>query len=93
MLEAVPDFIWTDVTPWGIVGLLVLGICTGRFIVPKFYYAELLTSRNEWRATAKSLEKSVEVFARALPDALEVAKTADKILTSVGEKAEENDRA
>lgn len=92
MLEAVPDYVWTDVTPWGIVGLLVLGICTGRFIVPKFYYAQLLESRNEWRATAKSLEKSVEVFARALPDALEVAKTADKILTSVGEKAGENTR-
>lgn len=75
-------------SPWAIVGVLVLGIATGRFIVPKFYYLELKTDRDEWRTTAKSLERSVSVFADHLPDALEVAKTADKVMTTLGEKAE-----
>lgn len=75
-------------SPWAIVGVLVLGIATGRFIVPKFYYLELKLDRDEWRAIAKSSQQSVAVFAEHLPDALEVAKTTDKLMTTIGEKVE-----
>lgn len=75
-------------TPWAILGTLVLGILTGRFIVPKFYYLELKADRDEWRSIAKSSQASVSIFAEHLPDALEVAKTADKVMTTIGQKAE-----
>lgn len=88
MFDSIPGFVWSDLTPWGLLLILIAGMLTGRFIVPKFYYLELKRDRDEWRATAKSLEKSVGIFAIHLPDALEVSKTTDKVMTTLGEKAE-----
>lgn len=82
------EWILNTATPWTILGTLVLGILTGRFIVPKFYYLELKADRDEWRGIAKSAVASVGVFAEHLPEALEVAKTTDKVMTTIGEKAE-----
>jgi hypothetical protein len=86
--RAIEQWALDTASPWAILGLFVLGILTGRFIVPKFYYLELKADRDEWRSIAKSNQASVAVFAEHLPDALEVAKTTDKVMTTLGERAE-----
>ncbi|ALY09678.1 hypothetical protein MARTHA_25 [Arthrobacter phage Martha] len=88
MFADVPAWIGTDLTPWAIVGLVVLSILTGRFLVPKLYYNEIKADRDHWRKVAQSLTGDVGTIADALPGVLEVGKSMDKIMTSVKAKAD-----
>lgn len=88
MFEGIPAWVVTDLSPWAILGLLTLAVLTGRVIVPKFYYRELLADRDRWRAVAESQTASVSVFAGAMPELLEVGKTTDKVMTAIQEKAD-----
>lgn len=87
MFDGIPAWVGQDLTPWSIVGLMVLALLTGRVIVPRYYYRELLADRDRWRAVAESQTASVQVFASAMPELLEVGKTTDKVMTAIQEKA------
>lgn len=80
------SFLMNNTTPWGIVGLFTLAMMTGRVIVPKFYYKELLADRDRWRTVAESQTSSVAVFADAMPGLLEIGKTTDKVMSAIQEK-------
>ncbi|ALF01234.1 hypothetical protein FDI41_gp23 [Arthrobacter phage Piccoletto] len=88
MLSDIPAWVGTDLTPWAIVGLVVVSILTGRFLVPKIYYNEIKAERDRWRNTAESLTGSVGMISTALPEILEVGKSMDKVMTSVKEKTD-----
>ncbi|ASX99148.1 hypothetical protein SEA_JAYCOOKIE_28 [Arthrobacter phage JayCookie] len=88
MFSDIPAWIGTDLTPWAIVGLVVVSILTGRFLVPKIYYNEIKAERDRWRNVAESLTGDVKTIAGALPGVLEVGKSMDKVMTAVREKAD-----
>jgi hypothetical protein len=88
MFEGIPSWVVTDLSPWSIVGLMCLGLMTGRVIVPRFYYKELLADRDRWRSVAETQTAAVAVFADAMPGLVEVGKTTDKIMTAIQEKTE-----
>ena len=88
MFSDIPAWIGTDLTPWAIVGLVVISILTGRFLVPKLYYNEIKADRDHWRTVALSLTGDVGTIAEALPGVLEVGKSMDKIMTTVKQKAD-----
>ncbi|AYD81522.1 hypothetical protein HYP71_gp028 [Arthrobacter phage KBurrousTX] len=88
MFSDIPAWIGTDLTPWAIVGLVVISILTGRFLVPKLYYNEIKADRDSWKAIAESLTGDVGTIARALPGVLEVGKSMDKVMTAVREKTQ-----
>ncbi|QFG14830.1 hypothetical protein SEA_LYMARA_28 [Arthrobacter phage Lymara] len=88
MFSDIPAWIGTDLTPWAIVGLVVVSILTGRFLVPKIYYNEIKAERDRWRNVAESLTGDVKTIAGSLPGVLEVGKSMDKVMTAVREKAD-----
>ena len=89
MFEGIPSWVVTDLSPWAILGLMTLCVLTGRVIVPKFYYRELVADRDRWRSVAEKQTAAVAVFAEAMPALVEVGKTTDKVMSAIQEKATE----
>jgi hypothetical protein len=76
-----------DLTPAGLLLIVVLMIVTGR-LVPRSTYQEKVAEAERWRAAYE-----VERTARTMTDAhtrelLEVAKTSEKFLTAVFDNSE-----
>lgn len=88
------QWIISTASPWAILGLMVLFVLTGRFIVPMFFYKEIKEDRDRVVATNATLTRAVGVFADALPDLLEVGKTTETVMSNIREqskKAESDD--
>lgn len=92
MIDGISGALVENLTPWGLVMIVVIMIVTGR-LIPHFYYKELRLDRDRWRTTSESLAGSVQVFATAFPELLEVGKTTTKVMTEIREKSESTEDA
>ncbi|ALY10293.1 hypothetical protein SEA_JKERNS_25 [Arthrobacter phage JKerns] len=88
MFSDLPAWVGDQLTPWTLLLFLALGFFTGRVIVPRYYYNEIVKDRDQWRTTAQKLTGSVGTIAETLPEVLEGTKTVDKIMTVVKRKAD-----
>lgn len=89
MFDDLPTWVGEQLTPWGIIIIVVVFIISGR-LIPLFYYKELKEEVDRLRASNKNLTTAVGLFAEAMPEVLEFGKTTAKIMDSVQEKLEES---
>lgn len=75
------DGIPSDVTPWSIVGLIVLLVLTGR-LVPRVNLRDKTREADQWREAYEKEHEARAISDRQTAELLEVTKTTNSIIVA-----------
>lgn len=82
---SIADVPISHLTPYGLVGITILLILTGR-LIPRRTLDDALHDRDEWRAAHRISETSRAEMAGQVDELLEHARTTDAFIRSLGDR-------
>lgn len=84
LLAGVPTDLVTSIGGGGLLALAIWLVLTGR-LVPKSTHEETRLDRDEWRKTAETTQKRLDVISQQMDKLLASSLTVERFMTSLQE--------